>query len=75
MSESEVAAAAKCAQAFKSIDTDGSGSVSVTELRTAMEQRGVGVTEEQLQQMIQIADTDGNGELSFEEFLRVVSSK
>lgn len=75
MAESDVAETARFAQLFKSIDTDSSGSVSVSELRTALENKGVGLSEQQLQQMIQYADTDGNGELSFEEFLKAVCSK
>ncbi|PVD26762.1 hypothetical protein C0Q70_14440 [Pomacea canaliculata] len=54
ITESEVAAAVAGARIFKAIDTDGSGSVSASELRTALDKRGVGLTEGQLQQMISL---------------------
>lgn len=66
LTESDIAVAARFARVFKSIDTDGDGSVSAAELRVALEQSGVGVTEEQLQELLKLADTDGNGQLSFE---------
>ena len=61
-----MASAARFAMVFKSLDTDGDGSVSAAELRAALEKRGLGITDDQLQAMISSADTDGNGELSFE---------
>lgn len=59
-----MAAAVAGARIFKAIDTDGSGSVSASELRTALDKRGVGLTEGQLQQMISVAEK--SGQLSFE---------
>ena len=64
--ESDVASAARFAVVFKTLDTDGDGSVSAAELRAALEKRGLGVTDDQLQAMLKAADTDGNGQLSFE---------
>lgn len=57
--------------AFRMFDTDGSGTIDVSELRTLLggeEFRDV-YTEKQLQSAINEVDADGNGEIDFEEFM------
>ncbi|KAL8603615.1 hypothetical protein ACOMHN_005557 [Nucella lapillus] len=74
MAESEIASAARFAVLFKSLDSDGDGTVSADELRGALKKSGVGVTEQQLQALLDTAESkQGNKELSFEEFLKAVS--
>ena len=65
-------------------DTDNSGTISVSELHSAFERTielyGASMkhtmksrmTEEDLRQIVAAVDTDGNGELDFEEFLEVM---
>lgn len=51
---------------FHSIDLDGNGYLSPTELRLAL--RHLGIEEENIAPMIGSVDIDQNGEVSFEEF-------
>ena len=55
-------------RAFKVFDTDGSGSISASELRETMAGLGVKLTNEEVDDMIAECDTDGDGEISYEEF-------
>jgi len=57
---------------FKAIDKDGSGNLDHDEFRTAMERLGLGLTDEQLVQCIDVLDKDGDGEVSLEEFMALV---
>lgn len=53
---------------FNSYDTDGSGSLDRTEMREAMAEMGRRPSETELDDMIKIADTDGDGTVTLEEF-------
>ncbi|KAF8901167.1 hypothetical protein CPB84DRAFT_1777928 [Gymnopilus junonius] len=54
-------------QAFDVFDKDGSGSISIGELKSVMESLGEKLTQEELQLMIDEADLDGDHEISFNE--------
>ena len=55
--------------AFDSFDKDGSGAISVTELREVLnEKMGNQVSEEELDRLVTLADANGDGEIDFEEF-------
>ena len=53
--------------AFKVFDTNGSGSISRDELKRLMTQLGQNLSEAELDAMMDEVDTDGDGEISFEE--------
>jgi len=55
-------------EAFSVFDKDGDGTISEKELGTVMRALGLNPTEEELTQMVQEVDTDGNGEVDFDEF-------
>lgn len=57
---------------FRRWDTDGSGWLSVEEVRESMENAGEKVTEEELKAIVKSMDTDGDGRISYEEFTRVM---
>ncbi|XP_026463249.1 calcium-binding protein E63-1-like isoform X2 [Ctenocephalides felis] len=59
--------------AFKVFDRDGNGYISRDELRTAMEMIGENVTEQQVTELMTLADTDKDGRINFEEFARLFS--
>ncbi|KAF9562099.1 EF-hand [Agrocybe pediades] len=58
--------------AFKEFDKDGSGKINITELGTVMNNLGEKLTEQELQMMIDEADLDGDHEISFSEFKKMV---
>ncbi|KAK3603078.1 hypothetical protein CHS0354_015773 [Potamilus streckersoni] len=55
-------------EAFRVFDKDGSGFISAAELSHAMTNLGEKLTEEDVEGMIREADTDGDGQISYEEF-------
>eukprot|EP01083_Nonionella_stella_P242036 844632_1 len=57
---------------FRKFDTDGSGGLSLQELRHGIKSLGVGVTDEELDEMLRDADTNRDGEISHDEFMRMM---
>ncbi|KAF7313850.1 Calmodulin-like protein [Mycena chlorophos] len=62
-------------QAFHVFDKDGNGTISVTELQQVMRSLGEKLTDREVEEMIREADTDGDGEINYEEFVRMMMSK
>ena len=61
---------------FKLFDDDETGKISFRNLkRVAREPLGENMTDEELQEMINKADIDGDGEVNEEEFLRIMTYK
>eukprot|EP00735_Rhodelphis_limneticus_P008495 TRINITY_DN21526_c0_g1::TRINITY_DN21526_c0_g1_i1::g.10043::m.10043 TRINITY_DN21526_c0_g1::TRINITY_DN21526_c0_g1_i1::g.10043 ORF type:complete len:174 (+),score=35.16,sp/Q9R1K9/CETN2_MOUSE/66.47/5e-73,EF-hand_1/PF00036.27/3.1e-08,EF-hand_1/PF00036.27/0.009,EF-hand_1/PF00036.27/1.6e-06,EF-hand_1/PF00036.27/8.4e-09,EF-hand_7/PF13499.1/1.2e-11,EF-hand_7/PF13499.1/5.2e-12,EF-hand_6/PF13405.1/1.6e-08,EF-hand_6/PF13405.1/3.3,EF-hand_6/PF13405.1/2.2e-06,EF-hand_6/PF13405.1/0.001,EF-hand_8/PF13833.1/8.3e len=59
-------------KAFKLFDDDNSGKISFKKLKRVCKELGEAYTDEELQEMIDEADRDGDGELNEEEFVRVM---
>ncbi|KAJ3126480.1 hypothetical protein HK098_007462 [Nowakowskiella sp. JEL0407] len=59
-------------KAFKLFDDDETGKISFKNLKRVAKELGENLTDEELQEMIDEADRDGDGEVSQEEFLRVM---
>ncbi|XP_075240188.1 calmodulin-alpha-like [Convolutriloba macropyga] len=62
-------------EAFSLFDKDGDGTITTQELGTVMRSLGQTPTEQELQDMINEVDADGNGLIDFEEFLEMMSRK
>ncbi|CAL9125641.1 calmodulin-like protein 8 [Musa acuminata AAA Group] len=60
-------------EAFKVFDKDQNGFISATELRNVMISLGEKLTDEEVAQMIREADLDGDGQVNFEEFVKMMS--
>lgn len=56
-------------QLFKSIDADGSGTITVEEMRRALCNWGHKINEVELQSLMAIADVDGDGLIDYNEFV------
>jgi len=56
--------------AFKVFDKDGNGLISNTELRHIMMTLGDQLTEEEIDDMIREADSDGDGYINYEDFIK-----
>jgi len=59
-------------KAFKLFDDDQTGKISFKNLKAIAKQLGENLTDEELQEMIDEADMDGDGEVNESEFLRMM---
>ena len=59
-------------EAFRFFDKDGNGFISAAELGQVVASLGEKITEEEVDKMIQEADTDGDGQVNYEEFVRIM---
>lgn len=62
-------------EAFKVFDRDGNGKISARELRYVMLSSGEDLTEQDIQEMVLEADTDGDGYIDYEEFVRIMMNQ
>jgi calcium-binding protein CML len=60
-------------EAFKEFDKNGSGFVSVEELRSVLSKKGRLYTQEQIAKLIESVDKDKNGLISIDEFARLLN--
>ncbi|KAL4648861.1 centrin-2 [Arapaima gigas] len=59
-------------KAFRLFDDDETGKISFRNLKRVAKELGENLTDEELQEMIDEADRDGDGEVSQQEFLRIM---
>lgn len=62
-------------EAFKVFDKDGNGYISAAELRHVMTNLGEKLSDAEVDEMIREADVDGDGQINYEEFVRMMISK
>jgi calmodulin len=62
-------------EAFALFDKNGDGSITTQELGTVMSSLGQNASEEELKDMINEVDADGNGTIDFPEFLTMMARK
>nr|GMD80252.1 calmodulin-like protein 11 [Ipomoea batatas] len=62
-------------EAFNLFDKDGDGCITVEELATVIRSLDQNPSEEELQDMINEVDADGNGTIEFTEFLNLMAKK
>lgn len=60
---------------FKKYDKDGDGNIIHKELSVMLKELGRETTQEELQDMINEMDIDGNGSIQLEEFMKVMEKK
>merc|ERR1712070_340012 len=60
--------------AFKVFDTDNNGSIDKKELKRLLKKLGQTLTDAELDAMMNEVDTNGDGEISFEEFKEMMQS-
>jgi centrin-1 len=60
------------AKAFKLFDDDDTGKISFKNLKRVAKELGENMTDEEIQEMIDEADRDGDGEISEDEFFRIM---
>ena len=57
---------------FKQFDKNQDGQITIEDLRALMEELGEALSEEELQEMINVASMEGDGKVNFEEFTKVL---
>ena len=57
------------------MDKDGKGFISVADLRQMMSNLGEGMTDEEVDEMINDADVDGDGMVNYNEFVDTLFEK
>merc|ERR1712224_374419 len=62
-------------ETFSSFDKDTDGTITTKELGTVMRSLGYNLAEAELQDILNEADTNGNGTVEFPEFLTMMASK
>ncbi|KAJ7883401.1 calmodulin [Mycena olivaceomarginata] len=62
-------------EAFKVFDKDGNGCISAAELRHVMTNLGEKLSDNEVDEMIREADVDGDGQINYEEFVKMMLSK
>ena len=58
-------------QRFRFFDTDESGNISLEELRLCLRDIDTGLSDGEIEEMLKLADTSGDHELSYEEFRQI----
>jgi calmodulin len=59
-------------EAFMIFDSDGNGTISAEELRQIMQNLGETLTNEEIEDMVKEADLDGDGQIDYNEFVRMM---
>merc|ERR1712087_274195 len=62
-------------EAFKGFDRDGNGFISAAALRHVMTNLGEKLTDEEVDEMIREADVDGDGQINYEGFVKMMMAK
>merc|ERR1712159_103224 len=61
-------------KAFTLFDKNGDGFISPAELRVVMANVDENIDDEEVYGMIRIADLDGDGQISYDEFVKITTS-
>ncbi|CAG7871085.1 unnamed protein product [Brassica rapa] len=59
-------------EAFRVFDKDQNGFISAAELRHVMTNLGEKLTDEEVDEMVREADVDGDGQINYDEFVKVM---
>lgn len=60
---------------FNLFDDDKTGTISLKNLKRVAKELGETMSEEELREMVERADSNGDGEISFEDFYQIMTKK
>ena len=75
MGAADVMCAAQVEELMSTMDADGSGAISKTELQAGFRSMGAAMPDKELDQLFTEVDTDNSGEIDFDEFRAFVQSR
>lgn len=61
--------------AFRVFDKDGNGFITAQELKQVMTSLGERLTDEEIDEMVREADVDGDNQVNYEEFVKLMKHK
>lgn len=61
------------ARSFKLFDKNGDGAISASELKSVLSNLGEDIQDDMVEAMIDLGDTEGRGEVSYDDFLRLMT--
>ena len=61
-------------EAFREFDLDKNGFVGAAEIAHVLQSMGEKATDDEVDEMILMADLDGDGQISFDEFFKLINS-
>jgi len=64
-----------CKQVFRLFDEDNAGFVSIKNLRRVAKELGENISEEELQEMIERADSNGDQQVTADDFYNIMTKK
>ena len=67
----EVDSEEKILETFRVFDVDGNGFISAAELRHVMTNLGERLTDDEVDEMIKVADADKDGKISYQDFVAI----
>lgn len=62
-------------EAFRVFDKDQNGFISAAELNHVMKNIGEKLTDDEVNEMVHEADTDGDGQINYQEFIKIMMKK
>lgn len=62
-------------EAFRVFDRDGNGYITSNELKNVMITLGEYLTPDEVEELVKEADLDGDGQINYEEFIKLMMSK
>merc|ERR1712070_808973 len=61
-------------KAFGLFDDDGTGKITMKNLKRVAQELGESLSEEELKEMLVLGDTDGDGEINQDEFVKIMQA-
>jgi len=62
-------------EAFRVFDKDGNGFTSAAEMRHILTTLGEKMTDDEVEEMMQMAEIDGDGQINYEEYVKTMMAK
>jgi len=68
----DVESPAEILDAFKMFDKSGNGKISIEDLKNVMTKLGAGMSDDEVEEILKDANPDGEGNVNYSEFVKVI---